>query len=231
MKSWRFCTAMLLALGTAAMIAAPAVAQDELEPIQAQADDGMAAVDDFEPGPIEAEMRQATVSDPDWWGNGAVSHRNYIPVAEVPCEGDCTYCDKNMICCRTGCPCANCQYICDDCEDCPPQVFDKIFFDLDQSFLRPESKIELDRVIAFLEANPRKKILIEGHCCDWASEAYNMALGRRRAESARDYLVRQGISADRMITQSYGQQRPWVGEAQRPLNRRAVIVVMPDGTI
>jgi outer membrane protein OmpA-like peptidoglycan-associated protein len=227
MKTWHFCIALLLALG---MLAMPAIAQDELQAVDTPPDEGMAAVEDYEPELAQTETQEAAMTGPDWWGNGAVSYRNYIPVAEVPCEGDCTYCDKNMICCRTGCPCANCQYICDDCDDCPPAVFDKIFFDLDQAVLRPESKVELDRVIAFMEANPGKMVLIEGHCCDWASDAYNLDLGRRRAQAAKEYLMRQGISGDRMLTQSYGEQRPWVGEEQRPLNRRAVIVVMPDGT-
>ena len=219
-----------LALLILACVALPIIAEEAMEP-ETVTETEMVAVDDFEPALDSMEAEPAAATDPDWWGNGAVSYRNYIPVADVPCEGDCTYCDKNMICCKTGCPCANCQYICDDCHECPPPVFDKIFFDLDESVLRPESKEELDKVVAFMESHPGKKVLIEGHCCDLASDSYNMALGRRRAVSAKEYLVAHGVRADRMITQSYGEERPWVSIEQRPLNRRAVIIVLPDGTI
>lgn len=228
MNTSRFFALLLLVTAVAAL---PIYAEDAAQTTDADDAGEMVAVENYEPELESAAAAPVAASDPDWWGNGAVSYRNYIPVEEVPCEGDCTYCDKNMICCQTGCPCAHCQYICDDCDDCPPLTFDKIFFDLDQSILRPESKDELDRVVAFMEANPDKKVLIEGHCCDLASDSYNMALGRRRAQATKEYLMRQGISGDRMITQSYGEERPWVGIEQRPLNRRAVIVVLPDGTV
>ncbi len=138
------------------------------------------------------------------------------------------YCNRDGICCETGCHCEECQYYCDDCDDGPPPIFDRIFFDLDSSVLRPESKDELDKVVAYMEARPHVDVLIEGHCCDLASNTYNIALGRRRAESAKRYLVEHGVDGSRIATQSFGEERPWVGVEQRPLNRRAVILVVPD---
>lgn len=194
--------------------------------------DDMLAVEDY-----QADLAAALPPPPDaaaeevWWGNRAVSYRNYIPVEAPPCEGECGYCDRNMICCATGCPCVHCQYICDDCSDCPPLTFDRIFFDLDRSVLRPESKEELDKVVAYLAVNPDRMVLVEGHCCDLGSDGYNLDLGRRRAEAVKRYLAGHGVAPGRILTQSYGERRPWVEMEQRPLNRRAVIIVLPEGAV
>lgn len=224
----RSACSFLSILGVLAFCATSGVAQTTPE---APSND-MAAVEDYQPDLESAESGETLVAEAGgdvWWGNRAVSYRNYIPIEAPDCVGDCTYCDKNMICCRTGCPCENCQYICDNCSDCPPTTFDKIFFDLDQSVLRPDAIIECNKVLEYLRANPAKHVLIEGHCCDLATEVYNIGLGRRRAESVKQYLVQNGISADRILTETYGETRPWVGVEQRELNRRAIVIVLPDG--
>jgi len=206
---------------------APAAAEEATE---APAEE-MVAVDDYQPE-LRAEEEATAVAQAEgdvWWGNRAVSYRNYIPIEAPDCIGDCTYCDKNMICCRTGCPCENCQYICDDCSDCPPTSFDKIFFDLDKAVLRPDAIVECNKVLAYLQANPTRNILIEGHCCDLATEVYNIDLGRRRAEVVKQFLVQNGIDAGRIATQTFGESRPWVGLEQRELNRRAIVIVLPEG--
>jgi len=219
---------LVLILGTAVLCASPGTAQTSLE----VPSDDMAAVEDYQPELESAEPAETAVAQADtevWWGNRAVSYRNYIPIEAPDCAGDCTYCDKNMICCRTGCPCEHCQYICDDCSDCPPATFDKIFFDLDKAVLRPDAIVECNKVLEYLRINPAKHVLIEGHCCDLASEVYNIDLGRRRAEAVRQYLIENGVSAERILIETYGESRPWVGVEQRNLNRRAIVIVLPDG--
>lgn len=214
--------AMLIAIGV------PAWAQDETE--AAAAEPAVEAVTDYQ-ADVSAETAVAAAEVPEvWWGNRSVSYRNYIPIEAPDCQGECKYCDKNMICCRTGCPCTTCEYICDDCHDCPPAYFDKIFFDLDKAVLRPDGVVECDKVLEYLRMHPEKSVQIEGHCCDLATDDYNIDLGRRRAESVRAYLMQNGISADRISTETYGERRPWVGAEQRELNRRAVVIPLPDGT-
>ena len=187
------------------------------------------AVTDYQ-ADVSADTQVAAAPEQEvWWGNRSVSYRNYIPIQAPDCQGECKYCDKNMICCRTGCPCTTCEYICDDCHDCPPAYFDKIFFDLDKAVLRPDGIVECNNVLEFLRMHPEKSVQIEGHCCDLASDPYNINLGQRRAEAVRAYLMQNGISADRITTQTYGERRPWVGVDQRELNRRAVVVPLPDG--
>lgn len=104
--------------------------------------------------------------------------------------------------------------------------FPAIYFDLDKAFLRPEGKAVADDVAAYLKANPAKKIVIEGHCCDWASDGYNQALGQRRADAVAAYLTAQGIDPARLTAISYGETKPAVENQSpaRPLNRRAEIL-------
>lgn len=163
-----------------------------------------------------------------WWGNRSVAHDNHIRFERVSsdCAGICERCDTNMICCDTGCPCVSCQYVCDDCDNCPPMIFDKIFFDLDRSFLRPDALVECQRILAFLRANPDKRVLIEGHTCDLATPVYNMGLGQRRANAVRDWLIGQGIAPERLQVKSFGEHHPWVGVSERELNRRAIVTLL-----
>lgn len=83
-----------------------------------------------------------------------------------------------------------------------------INFDFDSSALRPDAQQILKSKAALLQANPEVKAVIEGHCDDRGTEAYNMALGERRAESAKAFLVNLGISAGRLSTISYGEEKP-----------------------
>lgn len=222
-----------VALVTASVFSPAAWAQDqpaaEAPAVEAPAAEAPAAeigaVTDYQP---EVAANDQVEPAEVWWGNRGVAYRNYIPVQGPDCQGECKYCDKNMICCRTGCVCATCEYICDDCHDCPPTYFDKIFFDLDKSVLRPDAIIECNKVLDYMRANPGRAVQIEGHCCDLATETYNVGLGQRRADSVARYLVENGVSADRISTQTYGETRPWVGVDQRELNRRAVVIVLPE---
>jgi outer membrane protein OmpA-like peptidoglycan-associated protein len=107
-------------------------------------------------------------------------------------------------------------------------TFEDVYFDFDRSTLRPEALRLLDDAIAKLQANPDKRIVIEGHTCSIGTAEYNLALGSRRAGSVRDYLLSRGIAAGRMETRSYGEERPKFDNAReetRRLNRRAALVV------
>jgi peptidoglycan-associated lipoprotein len=83
-----------------------------------------------------------------------------------------------------------------------------IHFDFDRSDIRPREARILDANAAWLRANPRHVVLIEGHCDQRGTNEYNLALGERRAAAARDYLVARGVAANRINTMSYGEERP-----------------------
>jgi peptidoglycan-associated lipoprotein len=85
-----------------------------------------------------------------------------------------------------------------------------IHFDLDKSNIRSGDMGALDQKVAILQANPELKIRIGGHCDERGSDEYNLALGNRRAQSAKQYLVSHGIDASRIETQSWGEERPLV---------------------
>jgi peptidoglycan-associated lipoprotein len=83
-----------------------------------------------------------------------------------------------------------------------------IHFAFDKSDIRsPDAKI-MDATAAYLKANPNQLVLIEGHCDERGTSEYNLALGERRAKSAMNYLVANGIEAGRITTISYGKERP-----------------------
>lgn len=88
-----------------------------------------------------------------------------------------------------------------------PELTD-VHFDFDKSDIRPDGARVLERNAEWLQANPDYLILIEGHCDERGTNAYNLALGDRRARAARDFLVARGVAAARMTTVSYGEERP-----------------------
>ena len=103
-----------------------------------------------------------------------------------------------------------------------------INFDFDKYDLRPDARAILDRKAAFLNENGSVRTQIEGHCDERGTEAYNMVLGERRANAARQYLTTAGISAGRLATISYGKERPLDpghNEAAWARNRRDHFVV------
>lgn len=83
-----------------------------------------------------------------------------------------------------------------------------IHFDFDKSVLRPDDQATLDQKVAILTANPDLRIRISGHCDERGSDEYNLALGNRRANAAKNYLVSHGIDASRIETASFGEERP-----------------------
>jgi outer membrane protein OmpA-like peptidoglycan-associated protein len=110
----------------------------------------------------------------------------------------------------------------------PPIVFEDVHFDFDRYSLRPEAVRALDEAVAVLQKNADVRVEIEGHTCNIGTAEYNLALGERRSNSVRDYLVSRGINASRFTTVSYGEERPKHDNAReetRRLNRRAALVV------
>jgi outer membrane protein OmpA-like peptidoglycan-associated protein len=107
-------------------------------------------------------------------------------------------------------------------------VIEDVHFDFDRYSLRPEATRALDEAVSALQQVPGATVQIEGHTCNIGTAEYNLALGDRRANSVRDYLVSRGINADRLRTTSYGEERPKHDNAReetRRLNRRAALVV------
>jgi peptidoglycan-associated lipoprotein len=93
-------------------------------------------------------------------------------------------------------------------EDFAVNAGDRIYFDTDKSVLRPDAKDTLDRQIEWLTRHPDVAVRLEGNADERGSDAYNYALGERRAQAARDYLVANGISATRITSVSYGKTQP-----------------------
>src|SRR5919107_2952549 len=83
-----------------------------------------------------------------------------------------------------------------------------VYFDFDRYDIRADAREILKANSAWLKANPGAQVQIEGHCDERGTTEYNVALGSRRAESVKDYLVTLGTSADRLPTISYGEEVP-----------------------
>ena len=107
-----------------------------------------------------------------------------------------------------------------------------IHFDLDKSNIRGDDMGALDQKVAIMQANPDLRIRIGGHCDERGSDEYNLALGNRRAQSAKQYLVSHGIDAGRIETQSWGEEKPLVDghdESAWSQNRRDEFEVTSGG--
>jgi peptidoglycan-associated lipoprotein len=85
---------------------------------------------------------------------------------------------------------------------------ENIHFDFDKYVLTPQAMMILDDKAAYLREHPGVRVLVEGHCDDRGSNEYNLALGDRRANSAKDYLVKSGVAESRITTISYGEEQP-----------------------
>jgi peptidoglycan-associated lipoprotein len=102
------------------------------------------------------------------------------------------------------------------------------FFDLDKSDIRPDARDALTKDAEFLRSYPDIRISIEGHCDERGSTEYNLGLGERRADAAKNYLVSLGIAANRIDTVSWGKERPFCTEHDESCwqqNRRAHLVM------
>ena len=113
-------------------------------------------------------------------------------------------------------------------------VGDRVLFLVDQSNLTPEGQATLDGQAAWLNTNTDYQAVIEGHADEQGTREYNLALGARRANAAREYLISRGIAASRLRVVSYGKERPievCSSEACYAKNRRAVTVLAGGLTI
>jgi peptidoglycan-associated lipoprotein len=99
-------------------------------------------------------------------------------------------------------------------EEVPPPApavqvkFDRVYFGYDQSTLSEQARAALSNNAVILQTTPELKVSIEGHCDDRGSDEYNLALGERRAQAVRNFLVSLGVAPERMETISYGEEMP-----------------------
>ena len=106
-------------------------------------------------------------------------------------------------------------------------VKDRVFFATNETVLTTASRETLRKQAAWLRKNSKITVVLEGHADERGTREYNLALGERRANSAKDYLMTYGISSDRISVLSYGKERP-VDSGSTPLawskNRRSVTI-------
>ena len=104
-----------------------------------------------------------------------------------------------------------------------------VYFEVDRSEIHPDDLGKVEAVAGILAQDAQNKVLIEGHCDERGTEEYNRALGERRALSVRDALSGLGVSADRVRTMSYGEDRPadpGLNDAAYSRNRRGEFVLL-----
>ena len=85
---------------------------------------------------------------------------------------------------------------------------EEIHFDFDKYVLTPKAMMILDEKASYLREHPEVRVLIEGHCDERGTQEYNLALGDRRANSAKSYLIKSGVMESRLTTISYGEEQP-----------------------
>ena len=93
-------------------------------------------------------------------------------------------------------------------QDLATNVGDRVYFAFDSSKLGPDDQLTLDRQAQWLQKYPQVAVQVAGNCDDRGTEEYNLALGQRRANAARDYLAARGVSPSRIETISFGKDRP-----------------------
>lgn len=102
-----------------------------------------------------------------------------------------------------------------------------VYFDFDSSALTPKAVADLDTQAAWLNKNNKVNVVVQGYCDKRGTAEYNLALGERRAEAVKQYLVSQGVAADRIATVSYGKEYAFPGDTEEAYakSRRGVTVV------
>lgn len=103
------------------------------------------------------------------------------------------------------------------------------YFDFDKADIRPDARVALTQSAELLREYPEARVLIEGHCDERGSTEYNLGLGDRRANAAREFLISLGIAASRIQTVSYGKERPFCFESNEECwqtNRRSHFVLL-----
>lgn len=93
-------------------------------------------------------------------------------------------------------------------QDLVANIGDRVFYDLDSASLSGEARSTLDRQAGWLARYPQSSVQVAGNCDERGTTEYNLALGQRRANAARDYLVARGTPSARITAVSYGKERP-----------------------
>ena len=113
----------------------------------------------------------------------------------------------------------------------PGAALQDVYYEFDSIDLKADAEAVLKKNADWMKANPSARVEVEGHCDDVGSAEYNLALGAKRAQTARDFLVKEGIAADRLVTISYGKEAPVCldpDEECRVKNRRARFVMFTE---
>ncbi|HYZ32106.1 MAG TPA: peptidoglycan-associated lipoprotein Pal [Crenalkalicoccus sp.] len=113
-------------------------------------------------------------------------------------------------------------------EDLVANVGDRVFYDFDRSSIRADQRPVLERQAAWLQRYPQVTVQVQGNCDERGTREYNLALGQRRANAARDVLVASGVASSRISTISFGKDRPSAlgsDEQAWAQNRNATTVV------
>ncbi|GAN69139.1 peptidoglycan-associated lipoprotein Pal [Acetobacter orleanensis] len=113
-------------------------------------------------------------------------------------------------------------------EDLVATAGDRVLFPLNKSGLTSDAQATLEKQAAWLAKYPQVNVEVAGNCDDRGTEEYNIALGQRRANAARDYLVAKGVASSRISTISYGKDRPTAegdDESAWAQNRNAITAV------
>jgi len=122
------------------------------------------------------------------------------------------------------------EVVVDEAAPTSAQSLDLVFFDFDRSSLKPDARATIKSNYATISTMPNATVLIEGYCDERGTVEYNLALGQRRADSVREYLISLGASSSQVSTISYGKANPLDpghDEAAWAKNRRAATLVNP----
>lgn len=113
----------------------------------------------------------------------------------------------------------------------PGAALKDVYYQFDSVELDPEAQVVLKKNAEWLKSNPKARVEVEGHCDDIGSAEYNLALGAKRAQVAKEFLVSQGVATERLVTISYGKEAPAcfeLTEECRVKNRRARFVMFTE---
>jgi len=113
----------------------------------------------------------------------------------------------------------------------PGAALKDVYYKFDSVELEGEALEVLQKNAEWMKANPKARVEVEGHCDDVGSAEYNLVLGAKRAQSAKEFLINQGIASDRLVTISYGKEAPACfdpAEDCRVRNRRARFVMFTE---
>jgi peptidoglycan-associated lipoprotein len=113
----------------------------------------------------------------------------------------------------------------------PGAALQDVYYQFDSVELEPQAREILKKNADWMKAHPKVRVEVEGHCDNIGSAEYNLALGAKRAQVAKDFLVAQGVASDRLVTISYGKEAPACFEQTedcRVKNRRARFVMFTE---